>query len=205
MKQYTQTRIGLKGNCFQTALACILEVEPDSLPAQDVWDVGRGLGWACSYRNILQGYLLKHHGMMYASFQDWEFAGIQVRDPGFHVMSGPSPRTSEAFNVHHAVVGCYGATVWDPHPSRVGLTEVTEWGVLAPIIPRIRADRERYEPGSQGRRVFVDCLCSACAAARGDDLSDLLKPLVVDQEVEPSGAVGDRDLVGAEPVADSEG
>lgn len=177
MKEYTQTRVSPdKGNCWQTAIACILEVEPDELPDQGIWDARKGKGWACSYHNILQGYLFKHHGLMYCELAEYEFSGVMVREPGWHVLIGPTVRTTEERPINHAVVGRYGKMVWDPHPSRDGLVAVEKWGVFSLIPPRIRTDRMRYGPGSEGWRVFVDCLCASCMAARGDDGSDLLEP-----------------------------
>jgi hypothetical protein len=177
MIEYTQTKFGeVKGNCFQTALGCILEVDPEGLPAQDIWDVRKGKGWACSYHNIIQGYLWKHHGLGYCELADWEFAAVSVREPGWHVLIGPTVRTSDAHQVNHAVVGRYGETVWDPHPSRAGLVAVEKWGLVYQVPPRIRASRDQYEPGSEGWRVFIDCLCASCGAARGDTFEDLLEP-----------------------------
>lgn len=172
MKEYTQS----KGNCWQTAIACVFEVEPDSLPPQDIWDVRKGKGWACSYHNVIQGYLWKHHGRMYCELAEYEFSGVMVRDPGWHILIGPTIRTTDDHPINHAVVGRYGELAWDPHPSRAGLTAVEKWGLFPPMPDKIRASRERYEPGSEGWRVFVGCLCPSCMTARGDDGSDLLEP-----------------------------
>lgn len=177
MHQLTQSLTGAKGNCFQTALACILEVDPDLLPHQTIWDVKRGLSWACSYRNVIQGYLFKHHNLGYCELSDYEFSGVQVRDPGWHVLIGPTIRTSEDHPVNHAVVGRYGEMVWDPHPSRAGLIEVEHWGLMYPMIERIRKSHESFgEVGSEAWRVFTDCLCATCALARNDDFAGLLEP-----------------------------
>jgi hypothetical protein len=50
----------------------------------------------------------------------------------FHEIGGPSPRGNGLF---HAVVGCNGQIVFDPHPSRAGLAgNPAEWthGYLVP-------------------------------------------------------------------------
>lgn len=65
MKYFTQSQLAPHGNCWQTAIACILEVEPDTLPPQseiDTWPHEVLGGWGM-YSNCLQGYLRKHHGL----------------------------------------------------------------------------------------------------------------------------------------------
>lgn len=47
--------------------------------------------------------------------------------PGLHLISGISPR-----NLGHRCVGMGGRVVWDPHPSRAGLTRVYSVGLLVP-------------------------------------------------------------------------
>jgi hypothetical protein len=100
---------GQPGNCLQAAVASLLDLELDAVP-----------------------HFILH--------EDWlermvEFAaqhGYRViyRPPtapvAFGLAIGPSPR-----GVGHAVVCIDGEIVWDPHPSRAGLTAISnymDWG-----------------------------------------------------------------------------
>lgn len=152
MREYTQTDT-THGNCWQTAIACVLEVDPAELPCQVSIEVGKR-----SYNNALLWYLEKHHGLMYSELQDYQFPALDVRQPGWHVALGPTVRTA-VHGKHHAVVAHRGTPVWDPHPTRAGLLEVQRWGILAPLPGRIAAEREARRakyPGEWG------CECPAC-------------------------------------------
>ena len=46
---------------------------------------------------------------------------------GYHLISGISPR-----GFGHRCVGLHGRVVWDPHPSRAGLSSITSVGFLVP-------------------------------------------------------------------------
>lgn len=152
MREFTQTNLD-PGNCWQTAIACILEVEPERLPDQVAIESGKR-----SYMNALNAFLEAHHGLMYSEVFDYQFGGLDVKEPGWHILAGPTVRTPVS-RIHHVVVARYGATVWDPHPSRAGLVEVERWGLLAPLPDRIKVFRDQ-------RRVNGDpeltCQCPAC-------------------------------------------
>lgn len=179
MKEYTQSDT-TTGNCWQTCVACVLEVDPSSLPCQVTHD-GPGhkmSGWG-AYQNILNGYLGKHWGLNYTEIPDYAFGALQVKDPGYHMLVGPTVRTEAhkaagRFHVNHMVVARYGEMVWDPHPSRAGLTVVERWAVLAPLPQRVLEDRlERGKKlRDEGRgdaedfwKIFIDCMCPACEAS----------------------------------------
>lgn len=166
---FTQTILD-PGNCWQTAVACILAVEPWRLPPQELYDFGKVNGRkhggaACSYHNVLQGYLGKHHGLCYHELSDFQFGGVDVKAPGWHLLIGPTVRT-EVNNSHHCVVGRFGVPVWDVHPSKAGLLSVERWGVLSPLPARIAEDRQK-RGDLVDRRALVDCLCPPCIAERG--------------------------------------
>lgn len=95
---------GRPGNCLQAAVASLLELPLDDVPH-------------------------------FVEYEDWlerlaEFCTAHgfrpimrpVTAPVAYGMAwGPSPR-----DVRHAVVWTEGEMAWDPHPSRAGLTKVTE-------------------------------------------------------------------------------
>lgn len=135
MIERTQTSLA-PGNCWQTCVACIINIDPEELPSQVRYDVRERTysGWG-SYLNVLNGYLAKHHGLMYAEIYEYQIGAVMVRDPGWHMLIGPTVRTeahraANAHHINHMVVARYGELIWDPHPSRAGLTEVERWGVL---------------------------------------------------------------------------
>ena len=93
---------GVYGNCLQAALASALGLELDAVP-----HFGAFTWWEPALRLWLRGRGL-----------DWRMVrGIPA---GRSVVVGPTIRETG----DHAVVGHDGEIVWDPHPSRVGLTSV---------------------------------------------------------------------------------
>lgn len=156
MTPHTQTNID-PGNCWQTAVACVLDVDPDSMPAQcdheSVDESGKLQG---SYGNALRSYLREHHRLTYTEIYPHQFAVLQMKDPGYHVLIGPTIRSAENGR-NHAVVGRYGAMVWDPHPSRAGLLSVASWGLIGPFP----ADWDEF-----WSRSGVLCECPNCKRGR---------------------------------------
>jgi hypothetical protein len=156
MKEFTQTDLD-PGNCWQTAVACVLEVEPRALPSQTAVEAqGK------AYQNALNAYLEHHHGMLYTELEDYQTLGVTLPDPGWHLLVGPTVRTTPERRIHHCVVGHHGAPAWDPHPSRAGLTEVRRWGILCPLHDRLRRWRKEMLEKSPGDWDFL-CVCPTCA------------------------------------------
>lgn len=157
MKEFTQTELYPRGNCWQTAVACLLEVEPDVLPSQfDSYQPMEHEGkpyMRLNYNNLLQAYLRKHHGLAYVEFHQPEEALAQLRIEGFHLMTGITERSKDYNGERHVVVGLNGNCVWDPHPSHAGLIGEIRWAVLSPF-PKLweRGWGEESNP----------CLCPAC-------------------------------------------
>lgn len=159
MKEFTQTTTGPVGNCWQTAVACLLEVDPAQLPYQATLDrrlvdgkwVGQG------YNNPLQAYLRKHHGLAYVEMHlpEEALAMLAVRDPGWHLITGETVRTA-TLKCRHVVVGRYGNIAWDPHPSRAGLTTDLRYSLLVPF-PKAW---ESYHDGTPR-----PCVCPVCGGA----------------------------------------
>lgn len=177
MHRHTQSNLD-PGNCWQTAVACILEVDPDTLPPQvelEAMEREHRLfdGWG-SYGNILQGYLWRHHGLRCTRLEEWQARGLHIENLG--VLCGPTVRTAalEAAgkpHVHHAIVGWYTRSTrdwhqyWDPHPSRAGLLEVDS---VEYLIERDEKDiahtdkmcaKHRAEGNEASTMVFLGCLC----------------------------------------------
>ena len=139
LRRQTQTNLD-PGNCWQTAVACVLDVDADELPPQVQSDA------RFSYLNDLNCYLDTHHnGLTYVEVH--QPAIHALGGPALHVMSGPTVRTPTS-GVNHVVVARHGEMLWDPHPSRAGLTAIERWGLRA-------AGHES-----------VNCRCPRCLRAR---------------------------------------
>lgn len=126
MSQVTQTILhdpdnGAIGNCMQAAIASLLDLPLDDVPhfaaiEGDEW-WSEFLTWA--------------RDLGYEVFViDGDFPPIPL------LLHGKSPR-----GVSHLVVGIGSTVVWDPHPSRDGLTEIQGGYVLCPPLP-FRAEAE---------------------------------------------------------------
>jgi hypothetical protein len=158
MRRLTQTVTGLNGNCWQTCVACLLGVAPESLPSQEEHDRkgidpdGRIRWMAPGYNNPLQAYLRKHHGLSYVEFHmpSEVFTYLRVAPPGGHLISGVTERSASLGGLRHMVVGRYGKVVWDPHPSRAGLIGDHKWSFLMPT------------PKEWQRGVESPCVCPRC-------------------------------------------
>jgi hypothetical protein len=102
---------GTVGNCMQAAIATLLDLPLDDVPhfaEHDDWDIRLGV-W-CHDRGLL-----------------WCKFGVQTLPEWVPcLLTGKSPR-----GIAHVVVGRGLSTVWDPHPSRDGLTSIGSVWVLA--------------------------------------------------------------------------
>lgn len=146
------------GNCWQTAIACILEIDPKEMPDQAAIVSGNG-GQHSGYHNFLMEYLVRHHRMAYFELHDWQFGGLSIARPdGYHMLVGPTARTPVNGN-NHIVVARNGAVVWDVHPSRDGLTVIERWGVLSPVPDRFV---EMREESKRTRPDTFRCICPKC-------------------------------------------
>jgi hypothetical protein len=162
--ELTQTSLYPDGNCWQTAVACILEIDPEVMPSQVVLDrhelqndgtwkrVGPG------YNNPLQAYLAKHHGLAYVELHVPVEAYAQLRVDGYHLMTGETVR-SEAYGVRHVVVGKDGQQAWDPHPSRAGLLGDIHWALLVPYPKQWEKWNWRDDDSNP-------CVCPKCSTEK---------------------------------------
>lgn len=144
MIELTQAHQGEFGSCWQTAIACLLELPVEALPDQHVIEMTATMRKRAqdkgepvpdyyaghfSYMNALNAYLAKHHDLTYIQESAWQCAVFQFREPGWHFAIGPTSRNAFL----HCVVARYGEQAWDPNPSRAGLTKIHHFGWLAPL------------------------------------------------------------------------
>ena len=161
MIELTQTSLYPNGNCWQTAVACILEVDPEVMPPQAEYDKfemlpdGGRKRLTESYNNVLQVYLKKHHGLAYCELhipaEAYQCGVFFAR--GYHLMTGTTVRSAAYNGERHVVVGLDGKMVWDPHPSHVGLLDEIHWAFL---IPWPKAWSRQWEEEK--------CVCPRCKA-----------------------------------------
>lgn len=128
MKKHLQTIFHdhptIKGNCWQTALACLLDKEIDEVPHfVDIDENQNGPHWyMASYMWLWEnGYELLQYEK-YPSKEDgepWD---------GYVLVSGNSPRGEFA----HVVIYKDGKLFHDPHPSQAGVLTEEDFEILAP-------------------------------------------------------------------------
>lgn len=173
MRELTQTvtatpENGFVGNCWQTCIACLLDLDPAVLPPQENYDKRVRLedgsfkhaeGDNPSYWSALTPYLRDHHDLAYVELHlpDEAFPLLRVADPGYHLMTGRTVRSDSYGGMRHVVVGRYGQVAWDPHPSHAGLLEEIRWALLVPYPKYWRESDAR--PGAKP----YSCVCPACS------------------------------------------
>lgn len=105
------------GNCFQAALASVLELTLGDVPhfcARESWFtetnawLGERFGLSLLYLN----------------------AGGDWKPSGYHLLDGVSPRGCE-----HSTVGLDGELAHDPHPSRAGVDGERSYGIFVTVDP----------------------------------------------------------------------
>lgn len=108
---------GLIGTCLAASIAMVIGVPESEIPTRYL-HVETGLWW-----ETLQEDLEKlGWEILYAPWPDL------LEPKGWHIINGPSPR-----NLPHSCLGYRGELIWDPHPSRDGLVEVTDYYLLRRI------------------------------------------------------------------------
>jgi hypothetical protein len=164
MRELTQTTLHPAGNCWQTCVACILDIDPDLMPPQCEYDRREpqpdgGFKWVGpSYSGVLNRYLREHHGLAYVEMhlpeEIWTAIQLRADAPfdGYHMLTGRTIRSDAQDGARHVVVARNGKMVWDPHPSRSGLLEEIRYGLLVPF------------PESWKRIVVEPCVCPKCSS-----------------------------------------
>ncbi len=110
MREVTQTIMagetdGVIGNCLQACVASVLDLPLDAVPHFSAF-----LWWPEALR-------------LWAKGEGWEVKGetTSTVPDRLCIVGGVSPR-----GFAHVVVGQHGRVVWDPHPSRAGLTTIRD-------------------------------------------------------------------------------
>lgn len=111
------------GECVRASYATILDLPIDQVPRFDPGALARGEQQGARERAWLA--LL---GLDLLEVPPASLAAVpRALLGGPHLMSGLSPR-----GFGHRCVGLRGRVLWDPHPSRAGLTSVWSVGFLVP-------------------------------------------------------------------------
>lgn len=106
---------GQRGDCWRTAVACVLDVERDLVPHVNEENVDLINGTMKEYL-ASQGYSLMQIPLHETSFPTLEkvLAWMEVLNPDVtYFLSGLSKR-----GWNHVVICRGGEVIWDPHPSR---------------------------------------------------------------------------------------
>jgi hypothetical protein len=131
----------VNGNCYPTAIACILGIPPTDVPnIETLWDVGVSFAYEVMFKWLHEkGYKLRDVAMEYSVFHDgsekikntnneYYLSKLSVEQKDglraelkdrFYLVSGKSPR-----GIYHVCVYQNGIMVHDPHPTGEGI--VTE-------------------------------------------------------------------------------
>lgn len=112
-----------KGDCLRASVASLLEMDYESIPdflsySQEEWFP------------VFHLFLKKHdyvfQGSFYPNGKDQtmeELMGLCMGVDGCYIASGPSPRFE---NTSHAIIiNTRGEIIFDPHPSRAGVSKIT--------------------------------------------------------------------------------
>jgi len=159
VRPITQTSVYPHGNCFQTCVACVLDLDLDAVPPQarcdHTWTDAKGeRRYGPYFANLLGRYLRKHHGLLYIEL-DVSTAGAAFAPRGYHFLVGKTVRSEQQGNCAHIVVADRGEMIWDPHPSHAGLVGPTKMAALVPFPPEYVDYWDRSEPEHP-------CQCPAC-------------------------------------------
>jgi hypothetical protein len=135
-----QTKFGEpSGNCMEACIASILEIPLDDVPVLAQY---HGEEMEDQWFFVLSEWLLETHGLIIMTFElssgdeprCIDICSAMLADC-YHIMAGPGPRGHQ-----HAIVGCNGQPVHDPHPSGEGLLGITAIDLLLqPGVPMGRA------------------------------------------------------------------
>lgn len=155
MRELTQTNTD-PGNCWQTAIACVLDLEVEDVPNQVQIQAEKK-----HYSNFLNAFLLKHYGVFYSEIPNYQIGGLNP-PPGHYFYVGPTIRSPNNGGVHHVVVAHGRRMVWDPHPSRAGLAQIDKWGILAPYPAELKTHWEMRAKESPDTWGDLICKCRSC-------------------------------------------
>ena len=115
-----------KDDCFAACIASILEIRGDQIP--------NFCGGSTPNENWLfeaDKWLRENYGLTILGFRPRGESAVYSMPGVYHIMSGQSPR-----GLLHSVVAFQGKMVHDPHPSKEGIEEPTEYDFLFPADER---------------------------------------------------------------------
>ena len=112
----------IHGNCFSAVLASLLHI-----PIEDIPVFGSEVSWKCQVNHFLRKYNLAYIQVvgLESVIQCDCITGM------YHEIGGTTNRA----DCLHAVVGLDGEQLFDPHPSRLGLKEVVDYGIFVVLDP----------------------------------------------------------------------
>lgn len=114
-----------RGNCLITAYASFLDLNVSDCPQiQLFFDVKKPANFWMQTVELW----LKHYGYREVAWLP-EFEPINHGHVDYYFGVGKSAR-----GVHHIVIYKDGEMVFDPHPSKTGLLNITEWITLEKIV-----------------------------------------------------------------------
>ena len=114
--------VGERGNCWQAAVASILELPLGEVPNIQEWD--DNLVWFDKFREWLEPYGLGAIGLA---------IGGNITLQGYHIIECKS--TTLKNEELHVVVGLNGEVVHDPNPNATTLGEVVDYIVFTVLDP----------------------------------------------------------------------
>ena len=131
---------GLHGNCFAATLASLSHLTIEEIPS---------FTNPYSWKNDLNHWLRQYH-LAYIEIANFpEVCEDHSIKDCYCEVSGVTPRSPK---VLHATVGIDGKSIYDPHPTQVGLTGPTTTGIfiaLQPWLlthpPAVKTQREEEE------------------------------------------------------------
>lgn len=130
LKDWTKSNKESHGNCWQYAIAAVLQLPPSEVPDF----LGEALESESDMDGITQKWL-NERGFVLAntSSRIW-FPHSEDMPKIPWLACGPSPR-SKALHQHHVVVMIGNEMVYDPHPDGTGLTAIMDNYIIFPINP----------------------------------------------------------------------
>lgn len=116
MLKHLQNQFGQNGNCWQTAVASVLELSLSEVPHfVEISDNGGEHWWVHTQR------FLNERGLYIEPIDD------HLYEDELYFVSGPSPRGQE---LSHVVIYQNGKMVHDPHPDGTGVLEEKYFEVI---------------------------------------------------------------------------
>lgn len=113
------------GDCFRAVIASLLELPIERVPhfSHDYFTNPDKTIWIERLQDFLAGfgYFYIQYSWNETSMKKW-MEESRISSPIYHEICDISPRFP---TVCHSVVGCNGVVVHDPHPSKLGLPNVT--------------------------------------------------------------------------------